>query len=72
MANNVDIAIMELRQFQQMIFDRKVSPDDLFQKTNAIIETMNKASAEINQNYEDISRKLTAQMNTGIIQKSDD
>lgn len=69
MANNVDIAILEVRQLQQMLFDRKASPDDLFQKTNAIIETMNKASAEINQNYEEISRKLTAQMNTGVVQK---
>lgn len=69
MANNVDLAIMELRQFQQMLFDRSKSPDDLFNKTNEILEIMNNASAEIKMNYEDISRKLTAQMNTGKVQK---
>ena len=67
--NNVDIAITMLRQFQQALFDRSKSPDDLFQMTNEIIDIMNKASAEINVNYETISKKLTEQMNTGKVQE---
>ena len=57
--NNVDIAIQELRKLQQMIFSFDKSDQDLFNYTNEIIKTMEKASKEIKTNYEDISRKLT-------------
>lgn len=63
--NNVDIAITKVRELQGMIFDRSVSSQQLFDKSNEVIEYMNKASVEINTNYEEISEKLTAQMNTG-------
>jgi len=61
--NNVDLAIQQLRQFQQMLFDRKQSPDDLFNQVNLVIEQMHLASIEINTNYDTISAKLTALMN---------
>lgn len=63
--NNVDIAIQQLRQLQQEIYSSDASPNSLFKKTQEIINQMDKASLEINQNYEEISRKLTAQFNTG-------
>ena len=63
--NNVDIAIQQLRQLQQEIYSSDASPNSLFKKTQEIINQMDKASMEINQNYEEISRKLTAQFNTG-------
>jgi len=63
--NNVDIAITKVRELQGMLFDRSISSQDLFDKSNEVIEYMNKASVEINTNYEEISEKLTAQLNTG-------
>ena len=63
--NNVDIAVTKVRELQGMLFDRSISSQDLFDKSNEVIEYMNKASVEINTNYEEISEKLTAQLNTG-------
>lgn len=63
--NNVDIAIQQLRQLQSDIFSPRSSQQSLFEQTEAIIQQMQKASIEINQNYEEISKKLTAQLNTG-------
>lgn len=63
--NNVDIAIQEVRQLQQYLYDPSKSPNDIFAFTNQIISTMEKASKEINANYEEISAKLIEQMNTG-------
>ena len=63
--NNVDIAIAKVRELQAVIFDKNTSQQSLFDKTNEVIEYMMKASTEINTNYEEISEKLTAQMNTG-------
>lgn len=63
--NNVDIAMQKVRQLQQMIFDFNKSPNDLFKFTNEIIKDMEAASQEIKANYEEISRKLTEEMNTG-------
>lgn len=67
--NNVDIAIQKVRQLQTMLYDNSISHNDLFKFTETIIEDMNRASKEINTNYEEISAKLTEQMNTGKIQK---
>lgn len=66
--NNVDIAIRKVRKLQQMILDPKLSNNDLFKFTNIILEDMEEASKEIRTNYEEISRKLTEQMNTGRVQ----
>lgn len=63
--NNVDIAITKVRELQGMLFDRSISSQQLFDKSNEVIDYMNKASVEINTNYEEISEKLTAHMNTG-------
>ena len=63
--NNVDIAIQKVRQLQQMLFDSKLSTDDLFKFTNDVIQSMEKASVEIKTNYETISKQLTEEMNTG-------
>ena len=63
--NNVDIAIQKVRQLQQMIFDYNKSPNELFKFTNEVLKDMEAASAEIKTNYEEISRKLTQEMNTG-------
>lgn len=63
--NNVDIALQKVRQLQQMIFNPKISQNDLFQYTNDIVKSMEEASQEIKANYEEISRKLTEEMNTG-------
>ena len=64
--NNVDLAIQQLRQLQQKMYDTNISTNQL----NTFLEkevfpSMQKASTEINQNYEEISRKLTAQFNSG-------
>ena len=67
--NNVDLASERIRELQGMIFDRDTSPNKLFQKTQQIMLYMEKASKEINTNYEEISAKLTEQMNTGRVQK---
>jgi hypothetical protein len=63
--NNIDIATTKLRELQAMIFDNAASNNDLFAKTEAIIQVMGKASKEINTNYETISKQLTDQLNTG-------
>ena len=63
--NNVDVAIRQLRQLQQMIFSFDKSDNDLFNYTNDIIKTMEKASTEIRTNYEEVSKKLTKLMNGG-------
>lgn len=63
--NNVDLAMQKVRQLQQMIFDFNKSPNDLFKFTHEVIRDMEAASAEIKVNYEEISRKLTEEMNTG-------
>lgn len=67
--NNIDLATQKLRELQSMIFDYNVSQNDLFKKTNEIMPFMDKASAEIQTNYKDISEKLTAQLNTGRVQE---
>lgn len=69
MANSVDLAIQELRKLQSHIFNPKMSQNDLFEATNNVIKYMEDASQEINTNYEEISRKLTEQFNTGKVQK---
>lgn len=63
--NNVDIAIHKVRELQTMIYDHSVSNHNLFQKTQEVLNFMQLASEEIKANYEDISEKLTRQMNTG-------
>lgn len=67
--NSVDLAINQLRILQGMIYDPRLSGQDLFNYTNKIIDTMNQASAEININYKEISAKLTEHMNTGRVQE---
>jgi hypothetical protein len=63
--NNVDLAIHQLRQLQQMFFRFDHTDQDLFKYTNDIIKTMELASVEIRTNYEEISGKLTQMMNGG-------
>jgi len=63
MANNVDIAIIKVRELQSHIFDNDASNNSLFKKTEELIQYLQKASVEINANYEEISRKLTDDMN---------
>lgn len=64
--NNVDLAIQKLRTLQQMFYDPKNSPQDFFMFTqNEVMPLMDNASKEIRTNYEEISSKLTRQMNTG-------
>jgi len=67
--NNVDIAMSKVRELQAIIFDKDTSPNKIFQKTQQIMMYMEKGSQEIKTNYEEISRKLTEQMNTGVVQK---
>lgn len=63
MANNVDIAIIKVRELQSHIFDNNASNNSLFQKSEELIQYLQKASIEINTNYEEISKKLTDDMN---------
>jgi hypothetical protein len=64
--NNVELAIQKIRQLQQMMYDTNVSVNDCntFLEKNVITQ-MDKATVEINQNYAEISKKLTDQFNTG-------
>ena len=66
--NNVDIAKDKVRELQQMFYNADASPNSLFKFSNVIIEYLDKASKELNTNYEEISAKLTEHMNTGKIQ----
>lgn len=66
--NNVDLAMAKVRELQQMFYSPDASPNSLFKKSQEVIEFMELASKEIRTNYEDISRKLTQQMNTGRVQ----
>lgn len=63
--NSVDVAMVKVRELQSMIFDHNISNNDLFKKTQEVIQQMQLASQEIKTNYEEISEKLTKQMNTG-------
>jgi len=63
--NSVDLAIAKVRELQSLLYDTNSSPNSLFKKTEEVIQYMNDASREINTNYEEISDKLTKQMNTG-------
>jgi len=63
--NNVDLAIEQLRTLQSMFYRHDLSDNDLFNYTTKIIDTMEKASKEINTNYAEISSKLTKLWNTG-------
>ena len=67
--NSVDIAMEKVRELQAIIFDKDTSPNKLFSKTQEIVKHMEDASIQINENYIEISQKLTAQMNTGRVQK---
>lgn len=66
--NNVDLAILKVREIQQDIYNPDISNTGLFQRTEILMKILSKASAEINTNYEEISAKLTKQMNTGEVQ----
>jgi L-rhamnose mutarotase len=66
--NNVDIAIGKVRELQTMIFDHNTSNNSLFLKTEEVMMYMNKASKEIQTNYETISEQLTRELNTGVKQ----
>jgi len=66
--NNVDIAMAKVRELQQMFFSADASPNGLFKKSQEVVQYMELASKEIRANYEEISRKLTQQMNTGRVQ----
>lgn len=66
--NNVDIAMQKVRELQTMIYDHNVSNNQLFNKTQEVMNSMQLASQEIKTNYEEISQKLTKQMNTGRVQ----
>lgn len=61
--NNVDLAIMQIRNLQGMFYRHDLSDNDLFKYTNEIIQTMELASKEIKVNYADVSKKLTDLMN---------
>lgn len=63
--NNVDIAMGKVRELQQMFYSPDASPNSLFKKSQEVVQYMELASKEIRTNYEEISRKLTQQMNTG-------
>lgn len=63
--NNVDLAMAKVRQLQAALYSPDSSPNSLFKLTQEIIKDMEKASIEIRTNYEEISEKLTIQMNTG-------
>lgn len=66
--NNVDIAMEKVRELQSLIYDNNASPNKLFEKTTEIMKYMEKASKEIKTNYEEISERLTKEMNTGVKQ----
>ena len=61
--NNADLAIKQLRILQQLFFRHDVTDQDLFNRTNEIINIMENASKEIRTNYNDVSKALTDLMN---------
>lgn len=61
--NSADLAIKQLRILQSLFYRHDVTDTDLFNRTNDIVKIMEQSSKDINQNFEDISKKLTDFMN---------
>jgi hypothetical protein len=60
--NNADLAIKQMRILQEL-FRHDVTDNDLFARTNEIIQIMEMASKDIHTNFEEVSRSLTEMMN---------
>jgi hypothetical protein len=58
--NNADLA-KQMRILQELFYD--VTDNDLFARTNEIIQIMEMASKDIHTNFEEVSRSLTEMMN---------
>jgi hypothetical protein len=58
--NNADL-IKQMRILQELFYD--VTDNDLFARTNEIIQIMEMASKDIHTNFEEVSRSLTEMMN---------
>ena len=64
--NNIDLAKQQLRVLQQKLYDTNLSVNQLNNfLEQEVFPKMDKASTEIKTNYEEISKKLTDEMNTG-------
>lgn len=61
--NNADLAIKQMRILQELFYRHDVTDNDLFSRTNEIIQIMEMASRDIHSNFEEISRSLTNMMN---------
>jgi hypothetical protein len=61
--NNADLAIKQMRILQELFYRHDVTDNDLFARTNEIIQIMEMASKDIHTNFEEVSRSLTEMMN---------
>jgi hypothetical protein len=59
---NNDLAI-QMRILQELFYRHDVTDNDLFARTNEIIQIMEMASKDIHTNFEEVSRSLTEMMN---------
>jgi hypothetical protein len=60
--NNADLA-KQMRILQELFYRHDVTDNDLFARTNEIIQIMEMASKDIHTNFEEVSRSLTEMMN---------
>jgi hypothetical protein len=61
--NNADLAIKQMRILQELFYRHDITDNDLFARTNEIIQIMEMASKDIHTNFEEVSRSLTEMMN---------
>jgi hypothetical protein len=52
-----------MRILQELFYRHDVTDNDLFARTNEIIQIMEMASKDIHTNFEEVSRSLTEMMN---------
>jgi hypothetical protein len=52
-----------MRILQELFYRHDITDNDLFARTNEIIQIMEMASKDIHTNFEEVSRSLTEMMN---------
>lgn len=62
MANSADVAVEEIRKFQSLIFDRKISPNKLHEQSEDILMWINRAKNTYNMSYEEIANNFMKQV----------
>jgi hypothetical protein len=62
MANSADVAIEELRKFQTIVFDNKVSPMELHTRSSEILMWIHRSKNTYDMSYEEIAKNFMKQI----------